>query len=131
VLARIRRTNFGLTYEPANLELCGEPYGRETIARLAPHIFNVYLQNHHIHPAGQSKILTWRLGEIPFDQIPMWEPGGIDFPGIMLALAAIGYDGMVTMHQASLGTPRDDAERSARYLRSIADFEPALAGAGP
>ena len=27
VLASIGRSNFGLIYEPANLELCGEPYG--------------------------------------------------------------------------------------------------------
>ena len=91
VLRRIGRSNFGLTYEPANLELCGEPYGLETIKRFAPHIINVYLQNHRIHPAGQSRILTWRRGEIPFDQIPMWEPGGIDFPSVMGALAEIGY----------------------------------------
>ncbi len=126
VLRRIGRSNFGLTYEPANLELCGEPYGRETIKRLAPHIINVYLQNHRIHPEGQSRILTWRRGEIRFDQIPMWEPGGIDFPSVTGALAEIGYDDHVTMHQASLGKPQEDAANSARYLRSLAPFEPPL-----
>ena len=62
---------------------------------------------------------------MPFDQIPLWQPGGIDFPGIMRALQEIGYDGYVTVHQASLGTPQDDAANSARYLRSLARFEPA------
>src|SRR6185503_6787335 len=95
VLRRIGRANFGLTYEPANLELCGEPYGRETIRRFAPHIINVYLQNQRIHPGGQSKTLTWCNGEVPFDQIPLWEPGGIDFPAIMRTLQEIGYDGYV------------------------------------
>ncbi len=125
VLRRIGRTNFGLTYEPANLELCGEPYGRETIKRFAPHIINVYLQNQRIHPGGQSKTLTWCNGEVPFDQIPLWEPGGIDFPAIMRTLQEIGYDGYVTVHQASLGTPQGDAANSAHYLRSLARFEPA------
>ena len=125
VLRRIGRTNFGLTYEPANLELCGEPYGRETIRRFALHIINVYLQNQRIHPGGQSKTLTWCNGEVPFDQIPLWESGGIDFAEIMQTLQEIGYDGYVTVHQASLGTPRDDAAGSARYLRSLARFAPA------
>jgi sugar phosphate isomerase/epimerase len=118
VLRSIGRPNFGLTYEPANLELCGEPYGRETIKRFAPHIINVYLQNQRIHPGGHSKTLTWCNGEVPFDQIPLWEPGGIDFPGIMRALQEIGYGGYVTV-------PQDDAANSARYLRSLARFEPA------
>jgi sugar phosphate isomerase/epimerase len=125
VLRRIDRKNFGLTYEPANLELCGEPYGAETIKRLAPYIINVYLQNQRLNPAGQSRNMTWCRGEVAFDQIPIWQSGGIDFPGIMWSLEAAGYDGYVTMHQASLNTPQEDAERSARYLRSLARFEPA------
>lgn len=124
VLNRIGRANFGLTYEPANLELCGEPYGRETIKRFAPYIVNVYLQNQRIHPGGTSKTLTWCNGEVPFDQIPLWETGGIDFAEIMRTLAEIGYDGYVTVHQASLGTPQDDAVGSARHLRSLAQFAP-------
>jgi sugar phosphate isomerase/epimerase len=62
---------------------------------------------------------------VPFDQIPLWETGGIDFPQIMRALQEIGYDGTITVHQASLGTPQEDAAGSARYLRSLARFEPA------
>jgi len=36
VLRRIGRGNFGLTYEPANLECCGEPCGAATLRRFAP-----------------------------------------------------------------------------------------------
>jgi sugar phosphate isomerase/epimerase len=125
VLRRIDRKNFGLTYEPANLELCGEPYGAEVIKRFAPYMINVYLQNQRLHPAGQSKNMTWCRGEVAFDQIPIWQPGGIDFAEIMRTLEAIGYGGYVTAHQASLNTPREDAERSAQYLRSLARFESA------
>jgi sugar phosphate isomerase/epimerase len=126
VLRRIGRANFGLTYEPANLECCGQPYGAETIKRFAPHIINVYLQNQRLDPAGQSVMKTWCRGDVPFDQIPLWDSSGIDFPGIMAALSEIGYDGYVTVHQASLGTPQDDAAQSADYLRSLARFEPAV-----
>ena len=125
VLRRIGRANFGLTYEPANLECCGEPYGAATLARFAPHLVNLYLQNQRLDPAGQSVMKTWCRGDVPFDQIPLWDDRGIDFPGIMTALAELGYAGYVTVHQAALTTPQEDADRSARYLRSIGRFEPA------
>ncbi len=125
VLRRIGRANFGLTYEPANLECCGEPYGAQTLRRFAPYLVNVYLQNQRLDPAGQSVMKTWCRGDVPFDQIPLWDNGGIDFAGIMTALAELGYAGYVTVHQAALTTPREDADRSARYLRSIGRFEPA------
>jgi sugar phosphate isomerase/epimerase len=125
VLRRIGRANFGLTYEPANLECCGQPYGRETLKRFAPHLVNVYLQNQRLDPAGQSVMKTWCRGDVPFDQIPLWDNNGIDFPGIMIALHELGYGGYVTVHQAALSTPREDAGRSAQYLRSIGQFESA------
>jgi sugar phosphate isomerase/epimerase len=124
VLRRIGRANFGLTYEPANLELCGEHYGRATIERFAPYLFNVYLQNQRLHPAAKSVMVTWCNGNVPFDQIAVHEPGDIDFPEIMQALAAIGYDGTITIHDASLGRPREDAAQNADYLRSLARFAP-------
>src|SRR5262245_9662119 len=50
VLRRVRRGNFGIIYEPANLMLCGGAYGPDVIRRLGPHIFNVYVQNHRAGP---------------------------------------------------------------------------------
>ena len=126
VLRRIGRKNFGLTYEPGNLEFCGQSYGPETIKRFAPHLFNVYLQNQRLNPAGQSKTMTWCRGEVRFDQIPIWDSSGIDFPVIMRTLEEIGYDGTVTSHQASIGNHRENAEHTARYLRSLASFEPEI-----
>lgn len=125
VLRRIARRNFGLTYEPANLEACGGDYGAATIRRLAPHIINVYLQNQRLDPAGDSVLTTWCRGKVPFEQIPLWDPRGIDFPLIMAALDEIDYHGYVTVHQAGLNTPQVDAGESARYLRSIARFDDA------
>ena len=54
VLRAVGRPNFGLIYEPANLELCGQPYGPEVIERFAPHLFNVYLQNQLLTPDGRA-----------------------------------------------------------------------------
>jgi sugar phosphate isomerase/epimerase len=126
VLQQVGRPNFGLIYEPANLELCGQDYGAATIERLAPHIFNVYLQNQRLGAGGQSVMKTWCRGEVPFDQIPVGdEEGGIDFPAIMESLVRIGYDGFATVHQASVGLsgPSEAAAQTSRYLRSIAPID--------
>ena len=125
VVRRVDRDNFGLIYEPANLELCGEDYGAETIRRFAPHLFNVYLQNHLIKDDGANNLSTWSRGEVAFDQIPMWQAGGIDFAAIFAALEEIGYAGYVTIHQAFAGLagPQEAVAKSASYLRSIAAFD--------
>jgi hypothetical protein len=44
----------------------------------------------------------------------------------MAALGRLGYAGYVTVHQAALTTPREDAEKNAQYLRAIGSFEPAI-----
>ncbi|MDD9989408.1 MAG: TIM barrel protein [Spirochaetaceae bacterium] len=124
VLAAIDRPNFGLIYEPANLDHAGQEYGASTIRRFAPHIVNVYLQNHRVHPQGADSMGTWCRGAVPFDHVPMWEPG-LPFDAILAALGDAGYDGYVTVHQAfaSLSGPAEAAARTADYLRSIAPFD--------
>ena len=123
VLRRIGRPNFGLIYEPANLELCGQAYGMDTLRRLAPFLFNVYLQNQRLIPEGADVLETWCRGPVRFDQIPLWEKGGIDFSAILAALGGVGYEGCITVHQASaeLGA-REAVARSAGYLRSLLEM---------
>ncbi|MBI2504342.1 MAG: sugar phosphate isomerase/epimerase [Candidatus Latescibacteria bacterium] len=123
VLRRIGRPNFGLIYEPANLELCGQDYGPATIEKFAPYLFNVYLQNQRFDPQGSTKLSTWCRGEVRLDLIPLWEPGGIDFAPLLEALEKVGYTGYVTSHQAALVEPRAMITRTAQYLRSLASFE--------
>ena len=103
MLRRVKRENFGIIYEPANLELCGEDYGAGTIKVFAPYMFNVYLQSHRLSHGGKDVMATWSRGDVRFDQIPIWDVGGIDFPLIFHALEQIGYNGYVTMHQAFAG----------------------------
>ena len=130
VVRQVGRRNFGIIYEPVNLDACGQDYGGETIRRFAPHIFNVYLQNHVENPQGEGVLNTWCRGPVRFDHLPVWEPGGMDFPEVFAALHEIGYDGYVTIHQAFAGLrgPAEAAERSSAYLRSLAPFENPLAG---
>ncbi len=124
VLKRVDRPNFGIIYEPANLDLCGQDYGPETIRRFAPWLFNVYLQNHRLNPNGSMTLNTWVRGPAPHDPVPLQAAGGIDFPCIMDTLENTGYDGYVTVHQAfaELMEPEDAARQSYDYLTSIADF---------
>jgi sugar phosphate isomerase/epimerase len=125
VVQQVGRPNFGLIYEPANLELCGEAYGGDAIRRLAPHIFNVYVQNQRLDPAGEEVLDTWCRGPVRFDHVALWDRGGIDFPPLLDALGAVGYEGYVTVHQAfgGLNGPREAAEKSARYLLSLGHFD--------
>ncbi len=124
-LRQIDRPNFGLIYEPANLEICGQEYGPEVIERLAPWIVNVYLQNQVLKPDGKVTLVTWCRGPVSFDLIPIHEPGGIDFPQVFEGLRSIGYDGPVTAHQSGLET-----ELAAVTAQATADYLRAMIGPG-
>lgn len=100
VLAQIGQPNFGLIYEPANLLLNGQPYGLETLNKLRPHLMNVYVQNHKLNPAGTEELPTFCRGNVRFDHLPPWTPGGVNFEEVAAALKQVGYDGTFTLHQA-------------------------------
>jgi sugar phosphate isomerase/epimerase len=125
VLQQIDRTNFGVIYEPANLLLCGEPYGLTALQALAPYLMNVYVQNHRLDPDGPAELETWCRGPVRFHHLPVWETGGVDFPAVVSALRQIGYDGCLTIHQhyAHLMGPDEAAEKSGAYFRSCGGFD--------
>ena len=120
VLQRVGRDNFGIIYEPANWFVAGEDYGPATIRRLAPHIFNVYVQNHLLNPQGVTTLTTWKKGKVGVDHVGIWEDGGVRFEEVFAALEEIEYRGYVTVHQAFEGimTVDEAVRRSAEYLRS-------------
>lgn len=115
-LTRIDRKNFGLIYEPANLELCRQPYA-ECIETLAPWIMNVYLQNQILKPDGSVKLDTWCNGPTSFDIVPIHQPGGIDFASVFRGLRQVGYDGTVTVHQSA-----GEGEDPLHTTKATADF---------
>ena len=120
-LRRIDRPNFGLIFEPANLEICGQAYGPEVIERLSPWIFNVYLQNQLIRPNGQLTLDTWCRGPVSFDLIQIHDSGGIDFPRVFEGLQRVSYTGTVTVHQSACEgqSPRQSAHATAQFLRRL------------
>lgn len=119
-LRRINRPNFGLIYEPANLELCGQNYV-EAIEQLRPWIFNVYLQNQRLKEDGAVTLDTWCRGATSFDIIPIHEPGGVDFASVISRLKSLDYRGTVTVHQSSPEgeDPLESTSQTASYLRSL------------
>jgi sugar phosphate isomerase/epimerase len=123
VLGEIGRPNFGLIYEPANLLVCGQPYGRDTLQRLRPHLMNVYVQNHRLDDQGPASLPTFCRGEVRFHHLDPWEAGGIDFAAVTSGLKGIGYRGYFTIHQAqgltTAAEARAFAARCASYFRSL------------
>lgn len=124
VIREVGRRNFGVIYEPSNLMTCGQDYGIKTVRTLAPHVFNVYIQNMWNHSAGKSTIETWVNGPVGFDLVPFGDLRGIDFRAIFDGLGEIDYDGYVTVHH-NVADGLDIAtgvRQSADYLRSVASF---------
>jgi sugar phosphate isomerase/epimerase len=121
VLKAVGRPNFGIIYEPANWFVAGQDYGRDTIRKLQPYIFNVYVQNHRLNPKASAALQTWSRGKVPVDHIGIWEKGGVNFDDVAAGLVAIGYRGYVTIHQAfgDVMPVEEAVRRSRQHLSRI------------
>ena len=121
-LEAIGQPNFGLIYEPANLMLCGENYGTNTLHRLEPHIMNMYIQNHRLDQAGPVSLPTFCRGDVHFHHLPIWETGGVDASSVFSGLHKINWTGHFTIHQAegieSVHQARVYAGRCAEFVRN-------------
>ena len=118
----IGQPNFGLIYEPANLMLCGESCGAETLRQLAPNIMNVYIQNHRLDPDGPVSLPTYCRGEVCFHHLPIWENGGVDSAAVFEGVREIYWAGHFTIHQAegieTVEGARAYAKRCAEFVRA-------------
>ncbi len=121
VLKAIGSANFGIICEPANLLLCGQTSGLETVRKLQPYLMNVYVQNHRLNPNGTDELPTFCRGMVRFDHLDPWTPGGVNFDQFCSALQAIDYTGTLTIHQAQGITTseaaRAFADQCSRYFR--------------
>jgi sugar phosphate isomerase/epimerase len=99
VVRRVDRPNFGVTFEPSNLMICGSDYGRTAIERLAPHLFNVYFQNMRVAPEAPIVWNTLTRGPIAAGYVPLDDRSAIDVHEMIAALREVGYDGWFTVHQ--------------------------------
>jgi sugar phosphate isomerase/epimerase len=99
VVRRVDRPNFGVTFEPSNLMICGSEYGRSAIERLAPSLFNVYFQNMRAAPDAPIVWNTLTRGPIAAGYVPLDDRSAIDVAEMIAALHDVGYDGWFTVHQ--------------------------------
>lgn len=115
IVRRVDRPNFGITFEPSNLMVCGDEYGRGAIERLGPHLFNVYFQNMRLAPDGSVVWPTRIRGPVAAEYVPLGDRvNGIDVAELIAALREVGYDGWFTIHQPLLAGQRpEDAIREA------------------
>ena len=120
VATRVGRPNFGLTYEPSNLLVCGSDYESDGVRALSPHIFNVYLQNWYPHPGGAMAVRT-NSGVVRVDQVPLDDKRGIDLDQVFDALRNMDWDGYVTVHQVLL-EGQDLRTECARHLAAIRPY---------
>ena len=125
-MRRVGRENFGITFEPANLLACGEDHGSEAIARLAPHLVNVYFQNVRLDPDGPHVFKTWAKGTVPLGYVPLADPDGLSAQAMVEALEGVGYRGWVTVHQP-LG---DGQQVDGAIAEAAAVFLPLVANSG-
>ena len=120
IVERVGLEGFGITLEPANMIACGEDCGPDAIARLAPFLVNVYLQNQVVDEYGPTAIRR-RDSIVRVRNIPLDADEGIDFNAIFEALRTSGYDGPVTVHQSAIeGLPIEDSAR--RYYELLSNY---------
>ena len=119
VVSEIGQSNFGLIYEPANLLLNGQSYRLDTLKKLRPHLMNVYVQNHRLNETGKEELPTFCRGNVRFDHLDPWIPGGVDFEAVTKALKQVAYDGTFTLHQAQ---GIQSAEHARIFARRCAEY---------
>jgi sugar phosphate isomerase/epimerase len=123
VLRRVDRPNFGVTFEPANMLACGDPYDAESVKRLSPWLLNVYFQNIRLDPGSPMTFNTRTRGPVNVRYVALDDPSGIDPAPLISALKSIGYDGWFSVHQ-----PDFDGQGVDKAVREAADlFRPMLA----
>lgn len=116
-----RPDGFGITYEPANLLLCGDDWGPEAIKRLAPHVVNAYFQNIVLDLDGPITWTCFRRGPVRCRYLALDDPNGTDLAVVIQGLKDIGYDGWFTVHQPLLEgqTAEQAASEAARAVRKL------------
>jgi len=116
-LTAIDRPNVGVAFEPGNLLSCGGDYGPSALARLAPHLVNVFFQNVRLDPASPIVFHSRRVGPSHLSYVRIDDPAGIDIRPLIETLHDVGYAGWFTVHQ-----PLFEGENIDHAMRLAADF---------
>lgn len=116
-LAAIGRPNVKVAFEPGNLLSCNAAHDPDALARLAPHLVNVFFQNVVVDPASPIVFNSRRAGPTHLRYVPIDDPSGIDIRPLIETLHRVGYEGWFTVHQ-----PLFEGENIDHAMRLAADF---------
>jgi sugar phosphate isomerase/epimerase len=116
-LAAIGRPNVKVAFEPGNLLSCGAAHDPDVLARLAPHLVNVFFQNVLVDPSSPIVFNSRRVGPTHLRYVPIDDPAGIDIRPLIDTLHDAGYEGWFTVHQ-----PLFEGENIDHAMRLAADF---------
>ncbi len=117
-LKKIDRDNFGLMYDPANLQLKRIDYVRG-VEQLKDHLFVVSVQSLALVDADDDE--AGEFEGLHFKRHLIGEPGGMDFQGVFDALKMINFDGYVTVIEpiSDVMNNLDLAEYMCRNLKKM------------
>jgi len=116
-LKAIARPNFGVAFEPGNLLSCRADHGPDALARLAPHLVNIFFQNVRLDPASPIVFHSRRHGPSHLRYVPIDDASGIDIRPLIDTLHRVGYEGWFTVHQ-----PLVEGEDIDAAMKRAADF---------
>ena len=95
----IKRKNFGITYEPANLLACGSYHSLKGLEKLLPYVVNFYFQNIRLDKNGSHEFKTFGNGNVKVKYLPLNDKKGIDIYPLINFLYKKKYDKWFTIHQ--------------------------------
>jgi len=95
----IKRKNFGITYEPANLLACGSDRSLKGLEKLLPYVVNFYFQNIRLDKNGSHEFKTLGNGNVKVKYLPLNDKKGIDIYPLIDFLYKKKYDKWFTIHQ--------------------------------
>ena len=84
---------WGSVFEAANLYIEGQDYGLAAVRALAPHIKHAEVQNMLLVVKDEGIPISAQGGYVQYQNLRVDDPRGVDIPGVVASLKAIGYDG--------------------------------------
>jgi sugar phosphate isomerase/epimerase len=112
LIKKIKRKNFGITFEPSNLMACSSKYDEESIKVLLPYIKNFYFQNIILDPFGNHVFKTNRNGNVKVTYTSLNNDRGVPILNLLNSLNKLGYEDWFTIHQPLL--PRQTVEEAIK-----------------
>ena len=99
LIKTLNRQNFGITFEPANLMVCGSDFNKNALNQLLPHTENFYFQNIILDKKGKHVFPTIHNGEVSVKYVSLDNSNGINVFSFLDFLREKKYDKWFTVHQ--------------------------------